>query len=231
MSSAEKIGIYGGTFAPPHEGHVRAAHAFLAHCALDTLYIIPTAISPHKPIDGNDHPADRLAMCRLAFSDAPSNGMPINGAPETSSAVPETAAAKGRIIVSDYEQQCGGKSYTIFTLEHFRAQSEQLYLLCGTDMFLTLDTWYRGSDILSIAKICCLLREDSSEMQAAVQKKAAYYRDRFGTEVLLPAYTPLVVSSSEIRLRIRTGKSTAGLLSPKVRQYINEHHLYTEVTT
>ena len=208
MSLTERIGIYGGTFDPPHLGHFRAACAFYDSCALDTLYILPTAVPPHKVITRQDNPADRLAMCRLAFE---------NGRMENR-----------RVIVSDYEQTRGGKSYTILTLEHFRTLSDTIYLLCGTDMFLTLDTWYRGTDILKTAKICCLARETDSAAANAIDEKAADYRERFGTEIIRPAFTPLVVSSTDIRRRIREKQQTDGLLSPAVRTYIETHRLYTE---
>ena len=94
-----KIGIYGGTFGPVHLGHIRAAHAFLDACCLDRLYILPTAIPPHKAVSQADTPEERLQMLKLAFS--------------------EPEYADDRIIVSDYEQKRGGKSYTILTLEHF----------------------------------------------------------------------------------------------------------------
>ena len=62
-----RIGIYGGTFAPPHNGHVAAARAFLSQMRLDYLYVIPAFLPPHKRLDFIDDPADRLRMCELAF--------------------------------------------------------------------------------------------------------------------------------------------------------------------
>ncbi len=204
--SSPKIGIYGGTFNPPHKGHIHAARTFLDACCLDRLYILPTAIPPHKQTMAGDNPAHRLAMTRLAFADI-----------------------DARIVVSDYEQTRGGKSYTVLTLEHFRSLSDDLYLLCGTDMFLTLDKWYRGDEILSMAKICCLVREDAAAFAGAAQavrEKAAEYRARFGTEVLLPDYTPLPVSSTQLRDAIRAGGAADAYLTESVKRYIGEHKLY-----
>jgi nicotinate-nucleotide adenylyltransferase len=62
-----RIGIYGGTFSPPHKGHIAAAKAFMEQMWLDILYIIPTGVTPHKTMKGDATAADRLEMCRLAF--------------------------------------------------------------------------------------------------------------------------------------------------------------------
>ena len=201
-----KLGIYGGTFGPVHLGHIRAAHAFLDACALDRLYILPTAIPPHKAASQADTPEDRLQMLKLAFS--------------------EPAYADERIVISDYEQTRGGKSYTVLTLEHFSNESQDITMLCGTDMFLTLERWYRGDDILRMAKICCLCRDDDPAAIRAIGEAAQHYRAAYGTTVYLPAFDPLVISSTEIRARIARSETTDGLLSPTVREYIDAHGLY-----
>ena len=201
-----KLGIYGGTFGPVHLGHIRAAHTFLDACALDRLYILPTAIPPHKAASDQDTPEDRLQMLRLAFS--------------------EPAYADDRIVISDYEQTRGGKSYTILTLEHFADESDDITMLCGTDMFLTLESWYRGEDILRTVSICCLCRDDQPSSFNEIQKTAAHYRDTYGTTVILPPFSPLVISSTEIRASIADGASTHDVLPASVRRYIDEHGLY-----
>ena len=117
-----RVGIYGGTFSPVHNGHVAAAKAFMEQMWLDILYVIPTGTSPHKEMDGEATGADRLEMCRLAFAD-------VEG-----------------VIVSDCEIRRSGKSYTVDTLREFYAPEHRLFLLCGTDMMLTLDTWYQADE-------------------------------------------------------------------------------------
>ena len=201
-----KLGIYGGTFGPVHLGHIRAAHAFLDACSLDRLYILPTAIPPHKAASQADTPEDRLQMLKLAFS--------------------ESEYADERIIISDYEQVRGGKSYSILTLEHFARESDDITMLCGTDMFLTLERWYRGEDILRMADICCLCRDDDPASREKIVHTAAHYRETYGTTVCLPTFEPLIISSTEIRARIAEGRSTDGLLPSSVRRYIDEHTLY-----
>lgn len=201
-----KLGIYGGTFGPVHLGHIRAAHAFLKACALDRLYILPTAIPPHKTASHKDTPHDRLQMLRLAFS--------------------EPQYADERITVSDYEQTRGGKSYTVLTLEHFFAESSDITLLCGTDMFFTLENWYRGPDILRMASICCLCRSDDAAAREQIDRTAQHYRRTYGTHIILPPFVPLEISSTEVRCRIASDTSVADVLPASVCTYIQAHGLY-----
>ena len=105
-----RVGIYGGTFSPVHNGHVAAARAFMEQMWLDILYVIPTGVTPHKDMKGDATASDRLEMCRLAFG-----GM------------------EG-VIVSDLEMRREGKSYTVDTLRELYDPDGRLFLLMGTDM-------------------------------------------------------------------------------------------------
>ena len=204
MPSDKRLGIYGGSFAPVHLGHIRAAKAFLEACALDVLYVIPAGIPPHKQPAKGDTPEDRLAMLKIAFS-----------APEI---------ADERIHISDYELTRPGKSYTILTLEHFRAESSRIFLLCGTDMFLTLPRWFRGEEILSSTAVVCFAREAGEG--AAIGEAAARYRRDYHAEIYLPPLEPFPMSSTEVRRAVAEGKPTDGMLPPDVRAYIDAHGLY-----
>jgi len=206
-----RIGIYGGTFGPVHLGHMHAAIQFLSCCSLDRLYIIPIAIPPHKAHSTEDTPRQRLEMLRLAFS--------------------AEDFSDTRICISDYEQQRGGKSYTIHTLQHFQEENAALYLLCGTDMFLTLEDWYRGDEILSTTSICCLIREDDPQRLAQVMQRAEHYRRTYQTEIMIPETSPYPISSTEIRKRIAQNQSTDGLLHPIVQDYIARQGLYKNTMT
>ena len=100
-----RVGIYGGTFAPIHNGHVAAAKAFMEQMKLDYLFIIPTYMPPHKQIDESDDPLYRLRMCELAFEDTDG------------------------VIISDCEIARGGKSYTYDTLCELQRPNTRLFLL------------------------------------------------------------------------------------------------------
>lgn len=205
----ERLGIYGGTFAPIHIGHLRAAKAFLSSCDLDRLLIMPAGIPPHKAQPGGDTAKDRIQMLKIAISD------------------PEFADE--RVRISDFELTRPGKSYTILTLEAFSAPGRDLYLLCGTDMFLTLESWHRGSELFGLAKIVCFERETDCVLHDRVISAAKHYRNTYGADILLPEITPYPVSSTEIRERIARGLPTDGLLTPAVRTYIDENNLYRNI--
>lgn len=198
----ERIGIYGGTFAPPHHGHVAAARAFLAQADLDRLIIHPAGIPPHKAIAADDDPAHRLAMARLAFGDLP------------------------RTTVSDWEIKQAGRSYTVLTLEHLARDDRELVLLMGTDMFLCLDRWHRAPDIFALAEIAVVRREADAQKSAAIAEKIAQFRELFSARVRLIDEDAIVLSSTELRgIAAGQGDLTPYLPAP-VADYITAHRLY-----
>lgn len=197
-----RIGIYGGTFSPPHNGHIRAAEAFLEQMWLDFLFVIPAAVPPHKAVDSSATPADRLAMTRLAFS-----GM------------------EG-VYVSDMELQREGPSYTVDTLRELWSEDKRLFLLMGTDMVLTLDEWRSPEEIFKLCYPVYARREGDKILDDKILAKLAEYKEKYGKIVTKLSLEPMVLSSSEIRRRVKEGKSIAGLVPPAVEAYIKEHGLY-----
>ena len=124
-----RIGIFGGTFSPVHNGHIAAAYAFMEKMWLDVLYVMPTALPPHKQLHGDAAAADRLEMLRLAF------------------------AGMDGVIVSDMEIRRGGRSYTVDTLRQMHADlhgDDRLFLLMGTDMLLSFDSWREPDEIFRL---------------------------------------------------------------------------------
>lgn len=194
-----KIGIYGGSFSPPHYGHIGAARAFAEEMALDELLVMPSGKSPHKTASHPVDPADRLAMARLAFADIPC------------------------VTVSDWEIRQEGLSYTAKTLAHFSSRGE-LYFLCGTDMFLTLAHWYHPEIIFEKAAIVLARRE--KEDDEAIEKAAAHYREAFSARLYFLKNPVLPLSSTEVRTAIAKGKGLADYLPPSVEEYIYAHKLY-----
>lgn len=202
--SAEKlkIGIYGGTFSPPHIGHTAAARAFLDSMALDKLLIIPALVPPHKQINYPDDPAARLDMCRLAFG------------------------SFERTEVSDIEIARGGKSYTSDTLEELASNDRKLFLLCGTDMILTLEEWHMPEQIFRLATPVCIRRENDNNTGKTLDDAIAHYRKKYGVTVPVINSLPVEVSSSEIRERLHNGGSVSGLVPKNVEEYIRKHRMY-----
>lgn len=198
-----KLGIYGGTFSPIHMGHITAAREFLDRFELDRLCVIPTALPPHKAEVAGATAGDRLEMARIAFSDS-----------------------DPKIEVSDFEIKREGKSYTVFTLEHF-APGNELYMLVGTDMFLTLDEWYRAPDIFGLADIVLKRREDESDSGGLILRKTDEYKTRFGARIHMIDEPALEISSTRLRELLRSGEPTDGLIPESVMEYIRENHLYS----
>ena len=205
-----KIGIYGGSFNPPHLGHMAAAESAAKYLGLDELLLIPAGIPPHKMLSADAAGADdRLAMTRLMGE--------------------QIALDTGvKVTISDMEIARGGKSYTADTLRilHEQRPDDELWLLMGTDMFLTFQYWYKPDEIMRYAGLCAFGRtEKDGEELFAPQRK--YLGQRFpGSRIVTMTLPNLVdVSSTELRARIPK-RETDGLLAPAVLGYIYRKHLY-----
>ena len=197
-----RIGIYGGTFSPPHNGHLAAAKAFMEQMWLDLLYVIPTALPPHKEMECPVSAAHRLEMCHLAFSG-------VEG-----------------VYVSDMEIRRGGRSYTVDTLRELSGDDRRLFLLCGTDMMLTLDEWRAPEEIFRLCYPVYIRRDRDASLDAQIVRKIAEYQAKYGKVVRRIVAEPVVLSSSEIRDAIRAGRPVSGKLPPAVERYISDNHLY-----
>ena len=197
-----RIGIYGGTFSPVHAGHVAAAKAFMEQMWLDVLYVIPTGVTPHKQMDGEATAAQRLCMCELAFAD-------VEG-----------------VIISDIEMRREGKSFTVDTLEALSGEDRRLFLLLGTDMMLTLDTWRAPERIFELCYPVYIRRESDKALDADIVLKIAEYNQKYGKVVRRIVSDPIEISSTEIREAIAKGKSIDGLVPARVAAYIKENGLY-----
>lgn len=150
-----KIGIYGGTFNPPHLGHLAAARTALDALKLDKLILMPAAVPPHKVLPENS-PAQEH---RLAMVERMADAMERPGAVE----------------VSTLELEREGKSYTSDTLEaiHRQYPEAELWLLMGTDMFLTLHLWHEPGTILRLAGICAFGRSEQ-DGEAVLRLKGSF---------------------------------------------------------
>ena len=197
-----RIGIYGGTFSPPHKGHIEAAKAFMEQMWLDLLYIIPTAIPPHKEMETPISATDRLQMCRLAFDG-------IEG-----------------VYVSDTEIARGGRSYTVDTLRELSGEDRRLFLLCGTDMMLTLGQWRNPEEIFRLSYPVYIRRDSDRSLDPLIVEKITEYNNRFGKVVRRIVADPIELSSSDVRNLLAQGKSVSHLIPSAVERYIKDNHLY-----
>ena len=203
-----KIGIYGGTFNPPHLGHVTAARAVFELLKLDKLLVIPAGLPPHKDLpDHSPTPTQRLEMTRLAA---------------------EQMGLDGKVEVLDMELSRAGKSYTSDTLAQLkeRCPDDELWLLMGTDMFLTLQAWHAPEEILSLAGIAAFGRtEADTEELFSVQRDYLYKTYPQARIFTLTIPGVIDVSSTELRQKLAAGEGGA-LLPPAVYGYILRQGLY-----
>ena len=205
-----KIGIYGGSFNPPHLGHLAAAESTARYLELDRLMLIPAGIPPHKQLSADaPAPVHRLAMTRLMGAQL-----------ELDTLIP--------VEVSDMELTREGKSYTSDTLRllHERYPDAELWLLMGTDMFLTFHLWHAPEEIVRHAGLCAFGRtERDSEEVFAPQR--AFLGEKFpGCRIVTMTLPNLVeISSTELRAGMVSGESEK-MLAPQVYGYILREHLY-----
>lgn len=205
-----KIGIYGGSFNPPHLGHMTAAIAASVCLKLDKLLLIPAGIPPHKVLsEGTPSERHRLAMTRLMGE--------------------QVALETGiEVEVSDMEMLREGKSYTADTVRelHEAYPGDELWLFMGTDMFLTFQAWHQPEEIVKYAGICAFGRtETDTEELFAVQREylAAVFPGTRITTMVLPNVVD--ISSTALRRAIPAGQG-GRYLAPAVLGYILREHLY-----
>jgi len=200
-----KLGIYGGTFNPPHNGHIHAAENFIEACQLDKLLIMPALIPPHKQVN-DDSPFARLEMTKLAFSN--------------SKYYPQ------RLSVSDYEITNKQISYTYKTLEHFANDETELYFLCGTDMFVSLGSWKNPARIFELATIVLARRENDISETIRIREAINSFNLIYQPRIIEINYTPIPISSTEVRAAVSTKQSLTGMVPDNVAGYIRQHGLY-----
>ena len=203
-----KIGVYGGTFNPPHLGHLTAARAVYELLGLDLLLLIPAGLPPHKELPaGSPTPEQRLEMTRLAG---------------------EQLGLGDKVRTLDIELERGGRSFTSDTLAQLKAQypDSELWLLMGTDMFLTFQAWHEPEKILSLAGIAAFGRteEDTEELFSAQRE---YLYKTYPQARIFTLTIPGVIDVSSTELREKLAKGEGGnLLAPAVYGYILRERLY-----
>ncbi len=197
-----RIGIYGGTFSPPHMGHIYAAAKAAEQMQLDRLFIVPAGMPPHKDLpEDTPAPEERFEMARLAFS--------------------RVKCA----CVSDVEIKRAGKSYTVDTVLHFKAEypDAEIVLLLGTDMLLSFETWREYKRIMEEAVIATFSRLEGDRPKT--EKFSQYLRDEYGAHVEVINNETVEISSTQLRdfLPLRAGLE---YVDEAVYEYIVDKRLY-----
>lgn len=202
-----RIGIYGGSFNPPHKGHIRLAEVMLEAARLDKMLIVPAGIPPHKQGVSLADDKDRMEMCRLAFPGE-------------------------KYEISDIELKREGKSYTVLTVEELRKkyQDDSLFLIIGSDMLLCFDKWFRYKDILKEVTLCVATREVEIEKEELLR----YADEKLGiseNDIIVSDISAFECSSTEVRRIMKEGGNTERFLTDSVRGYIMDNEIYIDKYT
>jgi nicotinate-nucleotide adenylyltransferase len=214
-----RIGAYGGTFDPVHNGHVEVVRAIVRNFELDQLLIVPAHRPPHKgsrAIAGDYH---RFTMAVLASLDEP------------------------RVLVSTIELEAPGRPYTFETVERLRSafgMGTKLFFVIGADSFEEINTWREPARLLSSTNLIVITRPGhdvgSSHLDERFRSTIVDLRGREDElqpgedlnehHIYVTGYVNTGVSSTEIRQRVRDGDSIQDLVPPRVADYIRKYELY-----
>ena len=218
---SERIGIYGGTFDPVHNGHIEIARRVARNFDLDKLLIVPTSRPPHKDHGSISDAYHRYAMAVLATIDDP------------------------RLFVSTVELEAPDRPYTFQTIERLRemyGDEARYFFIMGADSFAELDTWREPERLIAGVNIVVAARPgveiSTSHLPEQVRASIVDLRGRTdeapvetkgGTKqpkIFLTDYVEADISSTEIRRMVGEGRSIKGLVPPPILDYIEKYELY-----
>ena len=196
-----RIGVFGGTFNPPHIGHLACARAALAELGLERLLLMPVAQPPHKEAEADPGVEHRLAMCRLA------------------------AAGDERLEVSTLEAERGGPSFTVDSLRALNQghPQDELTFVAGGDMAASLPGWREPEEVLRLARFA--VAERSGAERERVEEAVSGLRGA-GERLCFFDMPRVDVSSSAVRRALAEGRPVRDLIPDAVAGYIDEHGLY-----
>lgn len=195
-----KIALFGGSFDPVHNEHIRLAEAAIEQLGLDKLFVLPAFSPPHKTWKMLSSDQDRLEMCRLAF------------------------AEHKKVEVCDYEILQKGTSYTYLTCRHFRKlyPTAKIYFLVGGDMLRDFPTWKEPQSILNDVTLAACGREEEAGWEEREQQA---FLQKFGVSFQAVRYNGKAVSSTKIRVLAGAGMQLTDV-PVSVADYIRERNLY-----
>jgi nicotinate-nucleotide adenylyltransferase len=194
-----RIGIFGGTFDPPHVGHLLAATDAVEALNLDRLHVVPAREQPFKIGRASAAASQRLQMVRLTLGD------------------------DAHFEADPIEIDRPGLSFTVDTLTSFaeRFSSAERFFLIGEDLVTQIPSWREATRIFTLAQVVALVRGPGGSTAGAEEPASV-----IGTEVRRITTRRVDISSTEIRERVRTGRSIRGFVTDAVAAYITAANLY-----
>ena len=192
--------IYGGSFNPIHNDHIKLALSFAEQFELDKVTLIPTNITPLKDNSRIAAGKHRYNMCLLATQDHP------------------------ELEVSDIELRRKGESYTSDTIAELKNDDDTLFLIVGADMYVTLDKWHDFRYIFDNVTILAAPRDELSYI--SIEEKYDEYKALYGCRTIIAHQAIGELSSTLVREGIASGADVSSMIDPRVLEYIQKHDLY-----
>ncbi len=205
----QRLGIFGGTFNPPHNGHLYIAGQAMEKARLDKVIFLPCGNPPHKGVDGDVDAAHRLEMTRLAVKD-------------------DLRFDVSDLEVCESKADTLKKSYTSETLEKFSKlyPGERLCFVVGADSLRDMESWHCPERIFELAEIVAVSRGGIDE--ETVGEKTELYRKKYNAVITVVQVLPVELSSSDIRKKIRSGETLLDTVPKSVLEYIEKNRIYKE---
>jgi nicotinate-nucleotide adenylyltransferase len=203
-----RVALLGGTFNPPHLGHLLCASEAVDQLDLDRVVLMPTFVPPHKEVPDDPGPEVRLRLCELA------------------------AGSDGRLEVSRLELDRGGASFTVDTLQelHARHPEHELIFIVGGDMAVSLPTWKDPRGVLDLATLAVAERSGALRRDI-LERLTDEYGDDVAERLTFFDMPRMDISSSEIRRRVAAGRTIRYLVPDAVADEIERRGLYARAGT
>lgn len=198
----KKIGILGGTFDPFHNGHMSIGVESIREVGLDLLILLPANISPFKVNREMELEEHRINMLEKFISAHP------------------------HFKLSKIEIDTDTVSYTYDTMQRLHSiyKDDKLYFICGSDALMTVDSWYKGKELLRSTAFIVANRPGFS--LDSLKSKIQHYQDVYGSEIFLLSNPPLNISSTDIKKKLKYGRSIRDMVPKEIEKYIDEYSLY-----
>jgi len=201
-----RLGIYGGTFDPVHTGHLVLAEQCREQCRLDEVWFVPAAIPPHKRDVSISDAKTRCDMIEFAIS------------------------GNAQFKLCPIELERSGPSYTVTTLEQLHSEStaRELFLLVGADSIRDLAQWYQPQRILELATVVAVNRGRDLREDLEAKRRILAELGNVADRVQFLEMPAIDISATDIRQRVREGRSIRYLVPRAVEAYIRERQVYSE---